>query len=304
MPSIKSLSGIVSAGSLSFALITPGCGKAFDNGCWDTLTCSQGADGGTSHGGRTGSGGTTSATGGTLDTAGVGASANGGAPIAGAAAAGAGGQAGGGGSAGAPSVCGNGKQETGEACDNGNENGNYASCLPSCAHATCGDGHLWDGEEECDYNEPSTASTCARSCKSSIWALWPMPNASPDLPNKASYDVSAGVTVLDKVTGLIWQRAVSPASYTWTEAKAYCTGLTLAGYSDWRLPTRIELVSLVTSDWNPSIDRDAFPSTPAVEFWTSSPVAAFPSTAWVVEFSYATTQGAGMSSALRVRCVR
>ena len=269
---------------LGSALLSPGCGKAFTNGCWDTLTCSQGAEGGVP--GEQGQGG--SATGGKAyaeagETAVLGgasasgalggAGASGGAG--GAAAAGApslggtegtpGGQGGESGNAGVPSVCGNGKTEPGEDCDNGKDNSNYGSCLTSCAKATCGDGYLWDGKEECDYNDPSTASTCARSCKSSIWALWPMPNVLPDLPNPASYDTSVAGIVLDKVTGLIWQRSVSAPSYTWTEAKSYCEGLTLAGYSDWRLPTRIELVSLVTGEWNPSRDPQAVANTPAGE---------------------------------------
>ena len=43
----------------------------------------------------------------------------------------------------------------------------------------------------------------------------------------------------------MWQQAAAPSTYTWEQAKAYCPTLTLAGHSDWRLPTRIELVSLV-----------------------------------------------------------
>lgn len=317
MKSARPLRAAAAYACLGSALLLPGCGKAFTNGCRDTLTCSQGADGGVAGEqglGGTAAGGKTYAEAGetaVLGGAGAGGSSSGtggaapaGAPSLGGTEASPGGQGGESGHAGVPGVCGNGKTEPGEDCDNGKDNSNYGSCLPSCAKATCGDGYLWDGKEECDYNDPSTSSTCARSCKSSIWALWPMPNVLPDLPNQASYDTSVAGIVLDKITGLVWQRSVSAASYTWTEAKSYCEGLSLAGFSDWRLPTRIELVSLVTGEWNPSIDRDAFPSTPAVEFWSSSPSAAFPSTAWVVEFAYASTQGASMTSKFRARCVR
>ncbi|MDC0723132.1 DUF4215 domain-containing protein [Nannocystis bainbridge] len=66
-------------------------------------------------------------------------------------------------------TCGNGVQEDGEVCDDGNDD-NTDACLDTCALATCGDGLLWAGEEECDdgpdngpdkpCNELCEASAC------------------------------------------------------------------------------------------------------------------------------------------------
>jgi hypothetical protein len=71
----------------------------------------------------------------------------------------------------------------------------------------------------------------------------PHPQASA-LPNPASYDARLNGVVLDRVTGLMWQReALAPNAFA--EAEAGCSALDLAGFCDWRLPTRIELVSLV-----------------------------------------------------------
>ncbi|MCI5157265.1 MAG: DUF1566 domain-containing protein, partial [Candidatus Electrothrix sp. AUS1_2] len=42
-----------------------------------------------------------------------------------------------------------------------------------------------------------------------------------------------------------WQRCDDGKTYLWQEAKDYCDNLVLGGYSDWRLPTKDELKSLV-----------------------------------------------------------
>ncbi|MCI5178254.1 MAG: DUF1566 domain-containing protein [Candidatus Electrothrix sp. AW3_4] len=45
--------------------------------------------------------------------------------------------------------------------------------------------------------------------------------------------------------GREWQRCDDGNTYLWQEAKDYCENLVLGGYSDWRLPTKDELKSLV-----------------------------------------------------------
>jgi hypothetical protein len=52
-------------------------------------------------------------------------------------------------------------------------------------------------------------------------------------------------TVTDTGSGLMWQKATAPGTYTWQAALSYCENLSLAGHSDWRLPNRNELESLV-----------------------------------------------------------
>jgi hypothetical protein len=134
-----------------------------------------------------------------------------------------------------------------------------------------------------------------------------MPNpASAGLPNPASYDTSTPGVVVDKVTGLMWQRDVPASSYTWADAKSYCAGLSLAGHLDWRLPTSIELVSLVDfTRSSPAIDVTAFPNTPSAYFRSSSPVAGDADFAWVVDFyDGRSSSNDGVDYAYRVRCVR
>ena len=69
-----------------------------------------------------------------------------------------------------------------------------------------------------------------------------MPNSQADVtagaPNLESYTDNGDGTVTDNVTGLMWQQAVPTATYSWAGAVTYCSTLTLAGHSDWRLPSR------------------------------------------------------------------
>jgi len=48
----------------------------------------------------------------------------------------------------------------------------------------------------------------------------------------------------DPATLITWTTADNGANVTWDEADAYCTNLSLGGYTDWRLPTIEELNSI------------------------------------------------------------
>jgi hypothetical protein len=141
------------------------------------------------------------------------------------------------------------------------------------------------------------------------WARYPIPGTAG---HARSYEITGAADseiVLDRVTGLKWQRAVDDATYTQAEAVAHCDGLALGGYTDWRLPSRIELVTLVdysVASPAPTIDLAAFPSTPAEWFWTASPVAGSPLNGWRVSFDGGAADGGGdrLSGSDLARCVR
>jgi hypothetical protein len=141
----------------------------------------------------------------------------------------------------------------------------------------------------------------------SHWATWPMPDstAMAGAVTTPSYDLDTPGVVGDRITHLQWQRAVDEASDTWYQAMNHCACLTLGGQTDWRLPTRIELVSLVdVTRQSPSIDPTAFPDTPSEWFWTSSPAADDPTAAWYVAFFDGDTHHQDVTTPYRVRCVR
>lgn len=126
-------------------------------------------------------------------------------------------------------------------------------------------------------------------------------------------------TVTDLSSTLMWQQCSAPSggtncgsgtptTYTWDNALAYCNGLTLGGYTDWRLPNVKELQSIldVTKTSAPTINITYFPDTQAADYWSSTTFAGTNSYAWYVQFSIGITLTSGVSkgTGLYVRCVR
>jgi hypothetical protein len=142
----------------------------------------------------------------------------------------------------------------------------------------------------------------------SAWADWPIPDPTggAGTPRAQSYDVSRAGVVIDRITQLMWQRDVDPLTRTWGAAKQHCACLTLGGYDDWRMPSRIELVSIVDFTKNtPSIDSAAFPATPSEWFWTSTTLASDATFAWYIYFDNGFSKFIGAEEfPYRVRCVR
>ena len=92
-----------------------------------------------------------------------------------------------------------------------------------------------------------------------------IPCPGPDEPfygQDGNYSINAPVyelkdqdgieTVIDRTTGLRWQRRPDGAKRTWSEAIDYADGLSLSGFTDWRLPEKHELQSILSYGAIPS----------------------------------------------------
>ena len=91
-------------------------------------------------------------------------------------------------------------------------------------------------------------------------------------------------TVTDTSTGLMWQARTSNVM-TWEQALAYCEKLNLGGYTDWRLPSKKALRSLVDfSQYDPSINTTYFTDTASSFYWSSTTDASILAVAWCVYF--------------------
>jgi len=120
-------------------------------------------------------------------------------------------------------------------------------------------------------------------------------------------DATDHAAVIDTRTNLMWAaNDVSDKRLDFAAAGKACGKLSLAGYSDWRLPTVEELFLLADrSKFNPAIDTDAFPSVKSDWYWSGTVDAESPSgCAWGVDFSYGNSNLDGQSSPARVRAVR
>ena len=120
-----------------------------------------------------------------------------------------------------------------------------------------------------------------------------------------SYTDNADGTVTDTSTGLRWQQAGSSNTQTWEQALAYCEGLNLGGYTDWRLPTSKELESLVDySRYEPAINTTYFPSAVSSFYWSSTTHAIDTYSAWGVYFANGSVNHLGKDYGCYVRAVR
>ena len=111
-------------------------------------------------------------------------------------------------------------------------------------------------------------------------------------------------TVLDTFWGYMWQKADSETTKTWTEGNAYCDGLDLDGYSDWRLPEIDALQTLINyTTYDPVLSAVFEPSRSSF-YWSSSTHSYELGGAWGVHFSAGVTIHNAKASSYYIRCVR
>ncbi|MBU3914431.1 DUF1566 domain-containing protein [bacterium] len=125
------------------------------------------------------------------------------------------------------------------------------------------------------------------------------------LINAPSFTVLGSGMVRDNNTKLIWQQQDNDSIYTWANAGTYCDSLVLGSQSDWRLPIRRELMSIVNyGTHSPSINGTYFPNTNSSNYWSSTTYAVGTNDAWPVQFYDGFADRVPKTNSHFVRCVR
>ena len=111
--------------------------------------------------------------------------------------------------------------------------------------------------------------------------------------NPMSFTNNGNATITDNNSGLMWQKT-DGGEMTFEKAITYCDTLTLGGFTDWRLPSGIELFSInYFENNNPALNSTYFSSTSAEYWWSSDRQADNANVIWV------TNAGGGIGNHLK-----
>jgi Protein of unknown function (DUF1566) len=151
-----------------------------------------------------------------------------------------------------------------------------------------------------DTCAPANDDSCDGVAYTGCACRWMLPAVGAAAP--ARFDTSVADVVTDTATGLVWAKSASPPAQLVPEA---CAG-TIAGFSDWHVPSVHELTSIVDfAKKSPAIDGTAFPGTAAGLYWSTTQVSSGGQGLWYVDFDlggpYETID---VLPPARTRCVR
>jgi hypothetical protein len=94
--------------------------------------------------------------------------------------------------------------------------------------------------------------------------------------------------VLDKETGLVWEKSPQTTSARWSDARRICSEKNIGGRKSWRLPSLEELSSLVDSSIAPPglalPPGHPFMAIRSAVYWSSTRPGEDPKGAWGVHF--------------------
>ena len=129
-------------------------------------------------------------------------------------------------------------------------------------------------------------------------------NAIPKTTPDNAFALHNDGTVTHNKTGLMWMRCElgqtwdgttcggSGQPYSWQSALQAAEGYAFAGYSDWRLPNKNELASIVEQAcYYPAINTLVFTNVTSSYVWSSSPYANYSGNAWSVGSAFGDVAG-------------
>ena len=112
--------------------------------------------------------------------------------------------------------------------------------------------------------------------------------------------------VLDRETGLVWQRSTDTTKFNWNAVHTACYASVNGGRLGWKLPTIEELETLIDPTQSHPALPDGHPFTNVKEsyYWSSTTNASYPDKAWSVNFGNGYLLVDSKDSNYYVRCVR
>ena len=114
--------------------------------------------------------------------------------------------------------------------------------------------------------------------------------------------------VLDKETGLVWEKTPQAAAVSSSNSRMTCVNKAVGGRKGWRLPSLPELASLVdpsVASPGPTLAQGhPFQAVQSASYWSSSPHADNATLTWGVGFNNGAVLGLSKAFDQRVWCVR
>ncbi len=173
--------------------------------------------------------------------------------------------------------------------------------LADCIEAVAGDTGLFP-QQDGRFGRDAQALAGQLSKAGGGWAgfdFTPLGSGGEVIELAGGAPASQHACVQDNVTGLAWEvktAANAGNTYTWEQANTYAENLNngggLCGYSDWRMPTRRELLSIIDHGRSlPAVDRRFFTNTPtsgSSRHWTADADLSAPlgTRHWTVDFAF------------------
>ncbi|HSB68325.1 MAG TPA: DUF1566 domain-containing protein [Candidatus Methylomirabilis sp.] len=130
------------------------------------------------------------------------------------------------------------------------------------------------------------------------WSIKLQCDTSQNCPRFVVLADFANEAVLDKETGLVWQRSLDTTTYNWQGAQIYCFGRSDGQRFGWRVPAMEELSSIL-----PFLPAGhPFANIQASAYWSATTLAQDDAQAWTMN---GTTKGwHAKTEVYRVWCVR
>jgi hypothetical protein len=164
-------------------------------------------------------------------------------------------------------------------------------------------------------------SSLAQAQSVGVGPYYAPPSWNRTLPSAARFMVLtnfASAAVLDRETGLVWEKTPTIISTTWSGARGTCANLVVVGgRKGWRLPSLPELASLVDPNVTPGPTLPPghpFTTGPtgvqSANYWSATtlaldpPAIVAPTAAWIVNFGTGNVFAGIKSGGVLVWCVR